>query len=252
MWKIYDELIDLIAEDLSVVDCVVGLHWTLVRSEKGIGAAMTLKGGKTEADLINIKGMPLKKLATYVKSWNMLQASLGQAAINSVLNTPENVLRITGKPLVKTADPEEANGFKEFLPEITGKNVAVIGHFPQIEELGSLCQLSIMEREPQEGDYPDCANEYILPQQDYVFITGTALINKTMPRLLELCRNAKTIVVGPSTPLTPLLFKYGIDGIASMVILNQKNAWQAVKEGGKMKVFKKWGQMLCVRVEDQL
>lgn len=247
MWKIYDELIDLIPKDLSVVDCLVGLHWTLVRSETGIGAAMTLKGGKAEKDLLNITGMPLKELAAYVKSWNLLQASLGQAAINSVLNTPDNVMRITGKPLVKTDDPEEANGFKEFFPEITGKKVAVIGHFPQIEELGSVCQLSIMEREPQEGDYPDLANEYILPGQDYVFITGTALINKTMPRLLELCRKSKTIVLGPSTPLSPLLFNHGVEAIASMVILDHKNAWQAVQEGGKMKVFKKWGQMLCVR-----
>ena len=247
MWEIYDDLIDLIPEDLSVIECLIGLHWTLVRSETGIGAAMTLKGGKTEADLVNIAGMPLKKLAACVKSWNLLQASLGQAAINSVLNTPENVLRITGKPLEITSEPEEANGFNEFLPEITGKKVAVIGHFPQIEELGRVCRLSIMEREPQAGDYPDLANEYILPQQDYVFITGTALINKTMPRLLELCKNTKTIIVGPSAPLSPLLFKHGVEAIASMVILDYKNAWQAVQEGGKMKVFKKWGQMLCVR-----
>lgn len=251
MWKIYDELIDLIPEDLSVVDCLVGLHWTLVRSETGLGAAMTLKGGKAEADLVNITGMPLKKLAAYVKSWNLLQASLGQAAINSVLNTPENVMRITGKPLVKTADPEEANGFQEFLPEITGKKVAVVGHFPQIEALGSVCRLSIMEREPQEGDYPDLANEYILPQQDYVFITGTALINKTMPRLLELCRYSKTIIVGPSTPYSPLLFNHGVDAIAGMVILDHEKAWRAVQEGGKMKVFKKWGQMLCIRGSDR-
>jgi len=246
VWKIYDELIELISEDLSVIDCIVGLSWTLVRSERGIGAAMTLNGGKSAPELNNIAGMPLKELAGYVKSWNMTQASLGQAAINSVLNTPGNILAITGKPLVVTRDPEEANAFTQFLPEISGKKVAVIGHFPNIEALYPICRLSIIEREPQKGDYPDAASEYILPHQDYVFITGTAFINKTMPRLIQLSKNAKIILVGPSAPISPILFNYGITAIAGLIILDEKQCWQAVQEGRKKRVFKSGGQMVCI------
>ncbi len=247
MWKIYDELIDLIPEDLLVLDCMVGLHWTLIRSEKGIGAAMTLKGGQTEKELTNIIGMSLKELGAYVKSWNMLQASLGQAAINSVFNTPSNIMTITSQAITKTAEPDESNAFAQFLPEIASKKVAVIGHFPNIESLSKICQLSILEREPQTGDYPDPASEYILPLQDYVFITGTAFINKTMPRLLELSRNAKIILVGPSVPISPVLFNYGVEALAGMVILNEKTCWQVVREGGKTKAFKQGGQMVCIR-----
>ncbi len=247
MWKIYDDLIELIPEDLSVIDCMVGLHWTLIRSAQGIGAAMTLKGGKAEKDLANIIGMPLKELAAYVKSWNMLQASLGQAAINSVLNTPGKIMTITGQAITKAAESDEANAFAQFLPEIAGKRVAVIGHFPNIESLSLTCQLSILEREPQSGDYPDPASEYILPLQDYVFITGTAFINKTMPRLLELSRNAKIILVGPSVPIAPILFNYGVAAMAGMVIINEKICWQAIREGGKTKAFKQGGQMVCIR-----
>ncbi|MDD2619393.1 MAG: DUF4213 domain-containing protein [Syntrophomonadaceae bacterium] len=46
MWKTYDELIDLIPDDSYVIDYIIGLHWTRVHSEMGIGAAMILKGGK--------------------------------------------------------------------------------------------------------------------------------------------------------------------------------------------------------------
>lgn len=247
MWKIYDELIDLIPEDLTVLDCMVGLHWTLIRSAKGIGAAMTLKGGRAEKELANITGMPVRELATYVKSWDMLQASLGQAAINSVLNTPGNIMAITGQVITKTAESDEANAFAQFLPEIAGKRVAVIGHFPNIESLSRTCQLSILERVPQAGDYPDPANEYILPRQDYVFITGTAFINKTMPRLLQLSQNAKIILVGPSVPITPALFNYGVETLAGMVIFDEKICWQAIREGGKTKAFKQGGQMVCIR-----
>ncbi|MDD2373184.1 MAG: DUF364 domain-containing protein [Syntrophomonadaceae bacterium] len=247
MWKIYDELIDLIPEDLFVLDCMVGLHWTLIRSEKGLGAAMTLKGGQIGKELTNIIGMPLKDLAAYGKSWNMLQASLGMAAINSVLNTPGNIMATTGWDVTKMMEADEANAFSQFLPEIAGKRVAVIGHFPNIESLSRTCHLSVIERVPQSGDYPDPASEYILPLQDYVFITGTAFINKTMPRLLELSRSAKTILVGPSVPITPILFNYGVEAMAGMVILDEKSCWQAGREGGKTKVFKQGGQMVCIR-----
>jgi uncharacterized protein (DUF4213/DUF364 family) len=190
--------------------------------------------------------MPLKDLAGFSKSWNMIEASLGQAAMNAAFNFPANFVALTGKPFIKTEDPEKGNGFAQFLPDIQGKKVAVIGHFPNIDTLKSQCQLSILERMPQDDDFPDPASEYILPQQDVVFITGTALINKTMPRLLALARNARIILIGPSVPISPVLFKYGVDTIASTVLLDEERVWKVVKQGGKMNIFKNGGQMVCV------
>lgn len=74
-----------------------------------------------------------------------------------------------------------------------------------------ICDLVVLERRPLPGDYPDPASEYLLSDWEYVFITGTTIINKTLPRLLELCRGSKIILTGPSTPLTPALFRHGID-----------------------------------------
>ncbi|UWG96500.1 DUF364 domain-containing protein [Dehalobacter sp. DCM] len=246
MWKMYNELIDAIPEDLTVLECMIGASWTLVRSERGTGIAKTIKGGKKGAELSRVRGMPLKELASYSKSWNMLEASLGQAAVNAAYNTPSELLAITGKPVLKS-DSQKSNAFKHVEPEIKGKKVAIIGHFPDIEHFNDLCQLSILEREPREDDYPDSACEYILPEQDFVFITGTAFTNKTMPRLLELSKKAKTILVGPSVPITRILFNYGVDQIAGLVALEQELIWEAAKEGKKMSIFKHGGEMVNIQ-----
>ena len=66
-----------------------------------------------------------------------------------------------------------------------------------------------------EGDYPDSACEYLLPDMDYVFISGSAFVNKTMPRLLTLASNAHTVVLGPSTPASPALLHAGATTVIS-------------------------------------
>lgn len=248
MWAIYDDLIATIPEDLTVLDCMMGLHWTLVKSESGTGAAMTVNGGQiNNGEYKDFIGMPLKELAAAVKSWTMLEASPGLAAINSALNTPKQVSALTGQDFKVSADSEAANAFIQFLPDIKDKKVAVIGHFPNLDLLRKVCKLSVLERMPQEDDYPDPACEYILPEQDVVFITGTAFINKTMPRLLSLAKDSRIILVGPSVPISPVLFNYGVDTISSTVILDQELAWRAVKQGGKMKAFKSGGQMVSIQ-----
>lgn len=250
MWKIYDDMIDTIPDDLTVLDCMVGLHWTLVRSQSGTGAAMTLKGGQEGNTYRDIIGLPLKTLAASIKSWNMMDASLGQAAINAALNTRNNIEVLTGQPLDPGADPEQADGFARFMPEIKGKKVAVIGHFPHIDSLKPICRLSILERMPQGDDYPDPTCEYILPAQEVVFITGTAFINKTMPRLIELSQTARIILIGPSVPISPVLFNYGVDTLAGTVLFDEELVWRAVKQGGKMKAFKSGGQMVCINRQE--
>ncbi len=248
MWSIYNDLIDSIPEDLTVLDCMMGLHWTLVKSELGTGTAMTVNGGQqNSSEYKELIGMSLKELAKDVKSWTMLEASMGLAAINSALNTPKQVSALTGQDFKVSANSEAANAFTQFLPDIKDKKVAVIGHFPNVDLLRKVCQLSVLERIPQDDDYPDPACEYILPEQDVVFITGTAFINKTMPRLLSLAKDSRIILVGPSVPISPVLFNYGVDTISSTVILDQELAWRAVKQGGKMKAFKSGGQMVSIQ-----
>ena len=117
MWEIYDRLIAQIPEDLIVEDCLVGLHWTLVRSLTS-GLAMTTAGEEccsgcgAETELGSIAGMPVRKLAEQIKSWDFFKASLGMAAINSILNTQERAELVDGR---KLNEQQEGDAF-EFLP----------------------------------------------------------------------------------------------------------------------------------------
>jgi uncharacterized protein (DUF4213/DUF364 family) len=207
MWEIYDRLIAQIPEDLIVEDCLVGLHWTLVRSLTS-GLAMTTAGEEccsgcgAETELGSIAGMPVRKLAEQIKSWDFFKASLGMAAINSILNTQERAELVDGR---KLNEQQEGDAFEFFAELMRGKKVAVVGHFPMLSKYSDICQLSILERRPQPGDYPDSACEVLLPQQDIVFITGVTMTNKTLPRLLQLSKDAYVVMVGPSVPLAPFL-----------------------------------------------
>ena len=247
MWHIYDDLIASIPEDLIVQDCLVGVNWTLVRS-KTTGTAMTMESGMSAVKNCGaLIGMPVKELAEYIKSWNNLEACIGLAAINSVYNTVERLERLTKQSL---AEQPQESAFQTFRGEIKGKKVAVIGHFPGIEELEAWCSLAVLERNPQPGDFPDPACEYILPEQDYVFITSTTLINKTLPRLLELSQAATVVMVGPSTPLHPVLFNNGVDILAGSVVDDDK-IWAYVQQGGLgQRIFKQGCRMVKVHKND--
>lgn len=173
-----------------------------------------------------------------MKSWDMLQASMGMAACNAWYNNCEN-LSLLGMDL---SDKKAGSGdsiFNEPLDSLTGRNVAVIGHFPYIEkQLGDKCNLSVLERDPDGADYLDSACEYILPEQDFVYITGMTMTNKTLPRLLTLCQSAKTTLVGPSSPVTPVLFKYGVDCIAGFCITDIDMARALVSQAAHTEIFR--------------
>ena len=169
------------------------------------------------------------------------------AAINAFYNAPERVQEWLGRPLEGL---RSSGAFTSSLDEIAGKKVAVIGHFPGLEKARERCELAILERDPQEGDLPDFAAEYVLPQQDYVFITGTALTNKTLPRLLALCAGATVALVGPSVPLVPWWFDSGVDVLAGSVVVDKPGVWERCLEGAHRGIFEAGAWMIDIRQSD--
>jgi uncharacterized protein (DUF4213/DUF364 family) len=133
---------------------------------------------------------------------------------------------------------------------MAGKKVAVIGHFPGLQKVADVAELTIFERRPMEGDLPDFAAEYVLPEQDYVFITGTTITNKTLPRLLELSASATVALVGPSVPLAPWWFDMGVDVLAGAVVVDKPAVWAHCQEGGHRGVFGNGALMIDIRRSD--
>ncbi|MBP1764827.1 MAG: hypothetical protein H6Q65_1885, partial [Firmicutes bacterium] len=104
--------------------------------------------------------------------------------------------------------------------------------------LEPICDFAIIEWDPEEGDYPYPACEYLLPECDYVYLTCTSLVDKTLPRLLELSKNAKRItMVGPGTPLAPVLFDYGLGDLSGFIVKDTSRMARIVAGAEKVKIF---------------
>lgn len=217
-WRIYDDLIALVPAGEVVRNIWMGSYWIMVESSGGgYGLAQNVSGQVADSAGEHI-GRPVKEVASLMKSWNFQEAAVGLAALNT---------------RGQSAQARDGDAFEHFMAQIKGRKVAVIGHFPYLEKLRSQCaSLVVLERQPREGDLPDSAAEYILPEREVVFITSTTLINKTLPRLLELCSGAKVGLVGPSTPLLPELFRHGVAALSGLVVTDPAMMAPVVKEGG--------------------
>ena len=203
---------------------LVGAHWTVVCS-RGCGLASTLTGDKPHghesvADVGDLLHKPARELAQYALSENLLEASIGVATLNSLLE-PD------------TSQAVEANAFEALARKGKGKNIALVGHFPFIPKLQQVAaNLWVIEQKPSPGEHPaEAAGEFI-PRADLVAITGTALINHTLEGLLALCHpEAQVMVLGPSTPLSPLLYEYGADLISGTQVVDEAAVLRTVSQG---------------------
>ncbi|MDR0376377.1 MAG: DUF364 domain-containing protein [Spirochaetaceae bacterium] len=235
----YDGLIEKIPWEYRVDETVRGRSWTMVRSGGRVGLAMNVPIETRPWTLPGPwEGMRLRELAEAAKSWNFAEAGLGVAAINAFYNFPDH------PPVAKALEREDADAFTVWRDRAAGKKAAVIGRFPHLEKtLGEVCeQLLILEKRPVPGDYPDSACEFLLSRQDLVFATGVTVINKTLPRLLDISRKTGLILVGPSVPLAPRLFDFGVRDLQGFVVTDPAACRSAVSEtssgcGGRPCIF---------------
>lgn len=243
-WKLYNHLIGQIPAGIKVRDYCLGLHWSYVEADCGMGVAFTTRGGGKRHFKMDLRGMELRHVAELSKSWCFEEASLGVAALNAWYSRRELLDPLGCTYAEKNCDhaegEREGNGptdaFNAYRPMIEAQGgkarVVVVGHFPHVAEIAEYAQLTVLERNCRDGlDTPDPACEYVMPQADFAFITGVTFINKTAPRLLNLAEHACTVMVGPSVIMTPFLLKWGVDELAGSVVDDPEKAKFAVTNG---------------------
>jgi hypothetical protein len=126
----------------------------------------------------------------------------------------------------------EENAFDILARKASNRNVAIVGHFPWIPKLRKIAgTLWVIEQRPQEGDLPAETAEELLPQADVVGLTGTSFINHTVDRLLELSKNSFVVILGPTTPLSPILFDYGADILAGAKVVEPSKTIRSISQG---------------------
>ena len=224
-FALYDCLCDNIRSDERILSTVSGDIWALAETEQHSGMAMHVHGTSRPAMLPDgLYRMPLRRAAEALKSWNSTEASLAMAAVNAFYNTEERLSEL------HCSEPFENYCTRGI--DFRGKTVGIVGHMHGTDEMRRDAEkIFILEREPRGGDYPDPACDYLLPQCDIVLITGSAITNKTLPHLLDLCRSAYTILVGPSVPMCPELFRFGIDRLSGLVITDRFGIRERIQSG---------------------
>jgi uncharacterized protein (DUF4213/DUF364 family) len=224
MASLIDELIANLPADAAVKSVRVGVHWTAVSSQH-CGLASTLTGHQPHGhdkvrDVGRLHFKSAHELVEYARSDNLLEASIGVAAINSLLEVDESQV-------------VELNAGDVLLQRGSDKRVALIGHFPFIPQLrASARELWVIEQQPTADEYPSAAAADLIPKAEVVAITGTALINHTLDGLLALCDpKALVMILGPSTPLSPVLFDHGVSLLSGARVVDEAAALGTLCQG---------------------
>lgn len=205
-----------------VRDVLVGCFTTCVHA-RNHGLASTLKpaahSGVGLSDAGDLNGMDVRDLARLARSTNTLDASVGIAAINSMADLTTQTVR-TG------------NARELLLEKGAGKTLGMIGHFPFIERVRDRFRKALVfELAPQPGDMTADRMPQRLGEADVVALTATSLINHTFADVMGWIRkDAFVVMLGPSTPLYPLLFDLGIDALCGSVVTDSARALDMMKQ----------------------
>ncbi|MGQ9627596.1 MAG: Rossmann-like domain-containing protein [Anaerolineae bacterium] len=223
---IIDDLLASLKEDAPLREVRIGVFWTAVLSRR-CGLASTLHqerhhhhGRPPVPEAGSLLEKSALELASYARSESLLEASLGMAAINSLLEVDESIC-------------VDLNAREIILQRGAGRTVAVVGHFPFVPEIRKVAsQCWVLEKSPGPGDLPATCAPEILPHADVVALTGTSLINRTFDELIALPRpDALVIMLGPTTPLSPVLFDYGVDIISGALVVDEEAALRSISQG---------------------
>ncbi|MEM7553109.1 MAG: DUF364 domain-containing protein [Cyanobacteria bacterium P01_A01_bin.84] len=246
--EIYDLLLNYGNTDTQVQEILIGLTWTFCQGE---GTGLCMSPGTATRTLPwsgTLVHKPISELAPWLVSWNPYQATVGMAAINSVINQT-NPLPNTGTPLSPDSSANLAV-FEHFLPQIRNQKVCIIGRYPGLDKYKHEMQMNVIELQPTKEDFPAPASEYLLPEADWVFLTATSIVNKTFPRLVELAQNAQLVLMGPTLPWLTEFGEMGINYLAGVQVSNLSALRQTVAEGGGVRIFETGVEYRVVKLCD--
>lgn len=244
LMQLLEELINSLKRDLPVTAGVVGSHLIAVASRRlGLAAHLPRAEGRelvsSEKAMFTLVGRSARDLAMWLMGDEWLRAGIGMASLNSLLEIDHGKLH-------------EINAKHIIADRAAGKNLMVVGHFPFVNTIRtSVRNLWIMEKKPGAEYISEEEGYHLLPEADVVAITGSSLINHTFERIMSNCRSGSfKIMLGPSTPLSPVLFDYGLDAIGGALVEVVNTVLAEVEQGAAFRNLK--GVRTVVMAKDSI
>jgi uncharacterized protein (DUF4213/DUF364 family) len=242
--QILEELIHSLKRDFPVKAAVVGSHLIAVASRRlGLAARLPGKEGgeqdSCEEDMFALSGRSARDLARWLLENEWLRAGIGMASLNSLLDIEHDKL-------------QETNAKHIIADRSAGKNLMVVGRFPFVKMIQpNVRNLWVMEKQASAGCISEEEGYQLLPEADVVAITGSSLINHTFERIISHCRvDSFKIMLGPSTPLSPVLFDYGVHVIGGALVEGADTVLAEVERGVAFRKLQ--GVRTVVMVKDSL
>jgi uncharacterized protein (DUF4213/DUF364 family) len=235
---IIEALLDDLGADAPVRQVLMGAFWTAVVLDTDpprCGLASTLRGethheGPPVPQAGRLLERSARELAEWIRSPRTLEVSIGMAAVNALTEVDE-----TACTVVNASEVISERG--------AGRRVAIVGHFPfvsQVREAAATCW--VLELHPLPGDLPADRADEVLPQADVIALTSTSLLNHTFDSLLSLCRpDSFVLALGPSTPLSPVLFTSGVDALSGIVVVEYERVLRTIAQGATFRQIKHVG-----------
>jgi uncharacterized protein (DUF4213/DUF364 family) len=215
-----EELIDgARGHDEEISDAIMSPYWTMiVTGACGVSSTLGYQPGCGSALKKTILASRTPALLDLAFSEDLAEASVGIAALNSILNR-------YFEPGRKQAG---------LMPRARNKRVAVVGRFHFIDRLKELSsEVWTISSALGEGDYPESEAPSILHVADVSIIDGAMLVNHSLERHLRWAEPSYTIVFGPSTPLSPILFRYGANQVGGIKVTNADRVAACVASGAE-------------------
>ncbi|MGI5865127.1 MAG: Rossmann-like domain-containing protein [Myxococcales bacterium] len=235
------QLLDTLTDDAPVRDVFVGAHMAAVCSRRcGLAATFQPEGDFEHVPVRQagrLSKMSARELAEYARSEHPLEAAIGVAALNSLLPLPPRRAELNASGLL--------------VERGRGKQVVMIGHFPFVPKLRQAAkQLWIVEKRPREDDLPAETAASLLAEADVVGITGSALVNHTLESLLAMCRkDAFVMVLGPTTPLSPLLFERGVSVLCGTEVVDEPLLLAGLTQAAHFRAFEGVRMIACTAAD---
>jgi hypothetical protein len=183
-------------------------------------------------------GRTAAQVAKYLLRPSPFAVCLGMAALNAA-NAPD--------PAAVTGDDAPAEALIAELGR--NKTVGLVGQFPFVDALREkVGALHLFELRDLPGAVPKDKWEVVLSGLDVLAVTGTAVLTRQMGYFLTHAGQAVSVVLGPTTPLSQALFRFGADYLCGSVVTDPGRVLEGIRVGLPFRVIKKNGGIKFVRL----